>query len=115
MVMFDFAAAAPYVEIRMNGPDYEIDAIFISTHKFVGGPNTPGLLVCKRKLLGNMTPTLISSSSIYSYTPSHTYYDPEKKITEESGNLDTISSIRAGLVFQLKESISSEFIEHRER
>src|SRR5690606_39763419 len=38
---FDYAAAAPYVEIDMGSPstqglDYK-DAIFISPHKFIGG------------------------------------------------------------------------------
>ena len=42
----DYAAAAPYVDIDMNpqperaGEDPSIDAIFISPHKFVGGPGT---------------------------------------------------------------------------
>ena len=41
---FDYAACAPYVEIDMNpepeneGDDAAIDAIFVSPHKFLGGP-----------------------------------------------------------------------------
>lgn len=27
------------------------DAVFISPHKFVGGPNTPGVLAVRRSLL----------------------------------------------------------------
>ena len=45
---WDFAAAAPYVEVEMSphrpGPDAEHDykdAIVISPHKFIGGPGTP--------------------------------------------------------------------------
>src|SRR5437763_2552264 len=51
---WDFAAAAPYVEITMRGKD----ALFISPHKFVGGPGTPGVLVVRRDLLGNPVPTV---------------------------------------------------------
>ena len=52
---WDFAAAAPYVAIEMRSPathgdDYK-DAIFISPHKFVGGPGTPGVLVVRKDLL----------------------------------------------------------------
>ena len=30
-----------------------MDAIFISPHKFIGGPNTPGVIVAKKRLLKN--------------------------------------------------------------
>ena len=42
-IFWDYATAAPYVKIDMNpsATAYK-DAIFISTHKFVGGPGTPG-------------------------------------------------------------------------
>ena len=49
LAFWDFAAAAPYVHMEMNpagedGPDPDLskDAIFISPHKFIGGPGTPG-------------------------------------------------------------------------
>ena len=45
---WDFAAAAPYVQIEMTAPaDRPLaykDAIFLSPHKFIGGPSTPGVL-----------------------------------------------------------------------
>ena len=50
---FDFAAAAPYVRIEMDPPDDPLaykDAVFISPHKFIGGPGTPGVLVARREL-----------------------------------------------------------------
>ncbi len=43
---WDYAAAGPYVPIRMRdsafGRGDHKDAIFLSPHKFVGGPQTPG-------------------------------------------------------------------------
>ena len=47
LAVWDYATAAPYVDIQMN-PVSDLarkDAIFISTHKFLGGINTPGILV----------------------------------------------------------------------
>src|SRR6478609_8628856 len=45
---WDFAAAAPYVDISMAAapgrPQSYKDAIFLSPHKFIGGPSTPGVL-----------------------------------------------------------------------
>src|SRR5678816_3769494 len=60
---WDFAAAAPYIEIEMSprrDPDADLDykdAVFISPHKFIGGPGTPGLLVARRELFHNRVPT----------------------------------------------------------
>ncbi|MCH7670343.1 MAG: aminotransferase class V-fold PLP-dependent enzyme, partial [Acidobacteria bacterium] len=60
---WDFAAAAPYVSIEMSpvddSPDGALnykDAIFMSPHKFVGGPGTPGVLVARKALFGNRVP-----------------------------------------------------------
>ena len=42
-VFWDYASAAPYVKIDMNSPNRSFkDAVFIATHKIVGGPSTPG-------------------------------------------------------------------------
>ena len=45
------------------------DAVFISPHKFPGGPGTPGLLVIKKALMRNNTPRSepnnAPSSSLY--------------------------------------------------
>jgi selenocysteine lyase/cysteine desulfurase len=43
LIFWDYATAAPYIKIDMNPSTTAYkDAIFISTHKFVGGPGTPG-------------------------------------------------------------------------
>ena len=71
---WDFAAAAPYVEIEMQmrgrdelplgetsdeeAPLAYKDAIFLSPHKFAGGPGTPGVLVVRRELLSNRVPSV---------------------------------------------------------
>ena len=48
---WDFAAAAPYVEIDVQGagdPLAYMDGVFISLHKLIGGPGTLGVLVARR-------------------------------------------------------------------
>ncbi|MES9879479.1 MAG: aminotransferase class V-fold PLP-dependent enzyme, partial [Sedimenticola sp.] len=50
LAFFDYAASAPYVDIDMNPPgdergDASLDAVFISPHKFLGGPGSSGVLV----------------------------------------------------------------------
>jgi selenocysteine lyase/cysteine desulfurase len=48
---WDYAAGAPYMKIDMNASETAYkDAVFISTHKFVGGPETTGKSSVGRKL-----------------------------------------------------------------
>jgi len=117
LAFWDFAAAGPYVEIEMNmvapGQDGELaykDAIFLSPHKFIGGPGTPGLLIAKRSLFTNRVPTAPGGGTVaYVNQVEHRYYDdPTHK--EEGGTPAIIESIRAGLVFQLKEAVGWENI-----
>ena len=113
---WDYAAAAPYEAIRMNGPgplDYK-DAVFISPHKFIGGPGTPGVLVVKKDVLKNRVPAVPGGGTVaYVNTVEHRYLeDPEAR--EEGGTPAIVESIRAGLVFQLKEAVGEDAIRERE-
>ena len=118
---WDFAAAAPYVKIEMNfqddGPDGHLgylDAIFLSPHKFIGGPGTPGVLIAKRRLFTNSVPSLPGGGTVaYVNSQEHRYLaDPVHR--EKGGTPAIIESIRAGLVFQLKEAVGWDLIRARE-
>ncbi|MCZ7678740.1 MAG: aminotransferase class V-fold PLP-dependent enzyme [Sandaracinaceae bacterium] len=122
LAFWDFAAAGPYVKIEMNmaddGPDGHLvykDAVFLSPHKFIGGPGTPGVLVAKRKLFRNAVPSVPGGGTVaYVNAKEHRYLeDPEHR--EEGGTPAIVESIRAGLVFQLKEAVGHEVIRERER
>jgi selenocysteine lyase/cysteine desulfurase len=110
---WDYAAAAPYVPIDMgdpaDGPGY-LDAIFMSPHKLVGGPGTPGVLVARRELFTNRVPVVPGGGTVSYVNPSdHEYLaDPEHR--EEGGTPDIVGSIRAGLAFQLKEAVGTDRI-----
>ena len=87
--------------------DYK-DAIVVSPHKFIGGPGTPGVLVARRELFRNRVPTSPGGGTVAYVNPlEHVYLDdPEHR--EEGGTPAIIESIRAGLVFQLKERVGVE-------
>lgn len=114
---WDFAAAGPYVDIEMgtpaSGPAYK-DAVFLSPHKFVGGPGTPGVLIVRREHVRNPVPTVPGGGTVaYVNSVEHAYLaDPVAR--EEGGTPDIIGSIRAGLVFQLKQAVGTELIRARE-
>jgi selenocysteine lyase/cysteine desulfurase len=115
---WDFAAAAPYVDIEMrtpaeHGDDYK-DAIFISPHKFIGGPGTPGVLVVRRDLLHNRVPSVPGGGTVAYVNPLQHRYLPDPEHREEGGTPAIVESIRAGLVFKLKEAVGWETIRERE-
>ena len=41
------------------------DAMFFSMHKFVGGPETPGVLVAKKKLFRNSHPGHCGGGTVF--------------------------------------------------
>ncbi len=112
---WDFAAAGPYVDIRVNeGDGAHKDAIFISPHKFIGGPQTPGVLVVKRALLANSVPACPGGGTVAYVNQEEHRYVADPVVREEGGTPAIIESIRAGLVFQLKEAVGADAIRERE-
>lgn len=116
---WDFAAAAPYIDISMAAvdPDRPLsykDAIFLSPHKFIGGPSTPGVLVARRELFANRVPDVPGGGTVaYVNDDDHRYLtDPTHR--EEGGTPAIIESIRAGMVFQLKQAVGTATIREQE-
>jgi selenocysteine lyase/cysteine desulfurase len=114
---WDFAAAGPYVSVQMSAhgePNGYMDAVFLSPHKFIGGPGTPGILAVRRGLCQNRVPSMPGGGTVsYVNAREHRYLDdPEQR--EEGGTPAIIESIRAGLVFQLKEAVGADLIRARE-
>ncbi len=113
LAFWDYAAAAPYVPIDMNAA-LPLDAVFISPHKFVGGPGTPGVLVVKEHLITNAVPTTVGGGTVRYVSPEHHSYvdDPERR--EEGGTPAIVESIRAGLAFKIQQDVGFEEITQRE-
>jgi selenocysteine lyase/cysteine desulfurase len=115
---WDYAAAGPYLPIRVaaSGPDAgdHKDAVFLSPHKFPGGPQTPGVLVVRRDLVRNSVPTAPGGGTVAFVDPiGHQYLD-DPVAREEGGTPAIIESIRAGLVFALKQAVGTDLIAARE-
>ncbi|MDP3518061.1 MAG: aminotransferase class V-fold PLP-dependent enzyme [Pseudohongiella sp.] len=113
LACWDYAAAGPYVSINMNGVD-ALDAIFLSPHKFVGGPGTPGILVAKQHLFQNRVPAVVGGGTVMYVTPEDHVYVKDVERKEEGGTPAIIESIRAGLVFSLQQQVGTEQIQSRE-
>ena len=116
---WDFAAAAPYVDIQMydrseRDPLSYKDAIFLSPHKLIGGPSTPGVLVVRRELLRNRVPDVPGGGTVAYVNPSEHRYLDDPAQREEGGTPAIVEAIRAGLVFQLKQAVGVDVIRSHE-
>ena len=116
---WDFAAAGPYVNIAMYGdtvhdPQSYLDAIFLSPHKYIGGPSTPGVLVVRRELMRNRVPDVPGGGTVAYVNPDEHVYLDDPVQREEGGTPAIVEAIRAGLVFQLKAAVGHDVIRARE-
>jgi selenocysteine lyase/cysteine desulfurase len=114
----DFAASAPYVDMDMHpeNPLQQLDAIFFSPHKFLGGPGSAGVLIFNKDLYKNITPDSPGGGTVkwtnrwggYSYIS-----DIETK--EDGGTPGFLQGIKAALAVVLKEKMTTRMIREREQ
>ncbi|KAJ8682427.1 hypothetical protein QAD02_018219, partial [Eretmocerus hayati] len=139
--IWDYTSAAPYTRMEMNAnvpgvgeTKVHKDAIIFAGHKFIGGAQSPGVLVAKRCLLNrsatNPNNSIITNSSsstsisglieekeenfiMEDMRDSHRHLkDPE--LRDESGTGGVVEAIRCGLAVQLKENLTHQAIATRQ-
>ena len=121
MACFDFAACAPYVDIDMNpepegeDDDPSIDAIFISPHKFLGGPGSSGVLVFNERIYDRELPPSVSAGGTVDYVGMKDQdFISRIEEREKAGTPGVLQTLKAGLVFQIKDSVGVDVINARE-
>ncbi|MBX7078182.1 MAG: aminotransferase class V-fold PLP-dependent enzyme [Nannocystaceae bacterium] len=112
---FDYAAAGPYVPIDMHPPDprHRIDAIYLSMHKFIGGPQASGVLVANRALFRTRVPERPGGGTVhYVSGPGRDAVDYTERLgeREEGGTPSILGDVRAGTAFLVKQMIGAERI-----
>ncbi|MEM7186327.1 MAG: aminotransferase class V-fold PLP-dependent enzyme [Bacteroidota bacterium] len=114
----DFACSGPYIDIDMHPADSEayLDAIFLSPHKFLGGPGSSGVLLFNKKLYRNMVPDCPGGGTVTWTNPwgSHRYIDDIEE-REDGGTPGFLQVIRTSLSMQLKDEMGVENILAREK
>jgi selenocysteine lyase/cysteine desulfurase len=102
----DYAAGGPYLEVDMAesapGAQDQCDAIFVSPHKFIGGPGASGVLVADRRLFDNAVPTVPGGGTVSYVNAIEQRYIADIEHREEAGTPAILGDIRAGLAFALK-------------
>jgi len=118
---FDFAACAPYVEIDMNPPasgdeDSSIDAIFVSPHKFLGGPGSSGVLVFNERIYHRELPPSFSAGGTVDYVgPDEQDFIPRIEEREKAGTPGVLQTLKAAMVFEIKDRVGVDVINKREQ
>jgi selenocysteine lyase/cysteine desulfurase len=122
LVCFDFAASAPYVNIDMNPPkdkdneDPSIDAIFISPHKFLGGPGSSGVLVFNERIYHReLAPSVGGGGTVDYVGPTQHDFVANIEEREKAGTPGVLQTMKAALTFQVKEAAGIQKIEEREQ
>lgn len=113
----DFAASAPYVVMDMHpeDPEEQLDAIFFSPHKFLGGPGTCGILLFNQNLYKSSFPDNPGGGNVKWTAPDGTYqYAESIEIREDGGTPGFLQVIRTALVLELKQNMGVENIKSRE-
>lgn len=111
----DYAAAGPYVPIDMHpaDPAERLDAISLSTHKFLGGSEGSGVLVAHRDLFRSAVPERPGGGTV-SYVADFERlsvdYTTHLAEREEGGTPDILGDVRAALAFLVKEAAGAEAI-----
>ena len=119
LACFDFAASAPYVEIDMNpagDPEAALDAVFLSPHKFLGGPGSNGVLVFNERVYPKALPPSVGGGGtvVYVNAEGHAFIrDVESR--EKAGTPGILQTLRAALAIEVKEAVGVERIEAREQ
>ncbi len=112
---FDYAAAGPYVPIDMHpsDPAERIDAVSLSMHKFLGGPQATGVLVANRALFRSQIPERPGGGTVdyvSAFERHHVDYTHKLDEREEAGTPSIVSDLRAGVAFLVKEMVGAEKI-----
>jgi selenocysteine lyase/cysteine desulfurase len=118
---FDFAASAPYVPIDMNPPadayegDASLDAIFISPHKFLGGPGSSGVLVFNQRLYQRHLPPTVSAGGTVDYVGiANQDFITRIEEREKPGTPGVLQVLKAAMVFEVKDNVTTARITQRE-
>ncbi|XP_078440334.1 uncharacterized protein LOC144710438 isoform X2 [Wolffia australiana] len=117
---FDFACSGPYAEIDMkSGEEDGYDAVFLSPHKFLGGPGSPGILLMRDDLylLNGQAPSTSGGGTVLyvnGYHEEETLYCENLEEREDAGTPPIVQKLRAALAFAVKSFAGEQLIRRRE-
>jgi selenocysteine lyase/cysteine desulfurase len=118
IVFIDYAASAPYDDINMHPDDplQQLDAVYFSPHKFLGGPGSSGVLVFNSSLYHNRVPDQPGGGTVNWTNPWGEYdFIDDIELREDGGTPGFLQAIRAAMSMKLKDKMGVENIHTREK
>lgn len=97
LLLLDCACIAPYKRFSAIG----IDALYISGHKFLGGPSSPGILLIDEKLFEKKEPYCPGGGCVEKVTSKEIIYHHDIEKRESGGTPNIISICRLYYVYKL--------------
>eukprot|EP00917_Polyrhabdina_sp_WS-2016_P019543 GHVP01041772.1.p1 GENE.GHVP01041772.1~~GHVP01041772.1.p1 ORF type:complete len:1423 (+),score=317.43 GHVP01041772.1:33-4271(+) len=116
-IFWDLAGTSGHHRINMNpseDPLDSIDAAIASPHKFVGGPDTPGLLMMKSKFVQKDTPTKPAGGTVTWVTDGGQSFRMDFQDKEEAGSQLNVGTVRLGVVYRMHLLLPYDHIERTE-
>ena len=116
-VFIDYAASAPYDDINMHPGDLmqDLDAVYFSPHKFLGGPGSSGVLIFNSELYNNQVPDQPGGGTVDWTNPWGGYkFIDDIEIREDGGTPGFLQAIKASLSMDLKNLMGVANIHQRE-
>ncbi|XP_077242904.1 uncharacterized protein LOC143883443 [Tasmannia lanceolata] len=117
---FDFACSGPYEKVEMKTGEMDgYDAVFLSPHKFIGGPASPGILVMSPALyrLKGAPPSTSGGGTVRyvnGFNENETLYCEDLEEREDAGTPGIVQKIRAALAFRVKQYMGPALIHAQE-
>ncbi len=95
--------------------NWNLDAIYFSTHKFLGGAGTPGVLIFNKKIYHNNIPDQRGGGTVLYSNPwkVHEYINAIEQ-REDGGTPPFLGAIKTARCVQLKEAMGINNIVRRE-
>jgi selenocysteine lyase/cysteine desulfurase len=98
-----------------DGGDASIDAVFLSPHKFLGGPGSSGVLVFNERLYPRDLPPSVAGGGTVDYvSPEDQDFIADIESRERAGTPGVLQTFKAALALDLKQQIGPARIEARE-
>jgi selenocysteine lyase/cysteine desulfurase len=111
LACFDFAAIAPYVRIDAS----DLDAVYFSPHKYLGGPGAAGVLLINRRIYReDLSPTVSAGGTVNFVDFTGQDYSDDIETREKAGTPGILQTMRASLAMELQDRLDPDRIAERE-